>query len=163
MVRRMNFLNLVQLLAKIRGLLAIDLSAEGLRKWLGSLVNLADYLTDMTGLEWDDDLAALLRAAVDSDEVYAAFYAVVERVLTEMDDEQTGPDNVTPIPIGELGGRITRFASMAYNETGDARTVLTSPAVTCKVPAAEASGSLPWVTLISIVVRLVLYIVNCRK
>lgn len=151
MERTMNFLNVVQLLAKIRAMLAIDLSAEGLREWLRSLAGLAEYLTDMTGLEWDDDLAKLLRVSVESDEVFDAFYAVVERVLKRMDDEQ----EVTPIPMGELRTRLVRFVSEEYNTTPGTRTSFHSPAVIAQVPSAEAAGAMPWISLIGIVVQLI--------
>ena len=131
---KLGLLDLLGLLKRCRDLLGIDTSEEGLRDWLRKLVTLGEFLTDLTGVDWDDDALAVLSAAIESDEVYARIYAVIRRFLESAPaPEPVDPDGPLPILDSEVAA-IT---------------------AACSEPA---TIPVPWATLISLLVQIISWI-----
>jgi len=136
----LGILDLLGLLRRLRGLLEIDTSEAGLREWLRQVVAFGEFLTDLTGIEWDDDAINILKTAVESDEVYAAVYAVLKRFL----EAPVDPDD--PLPILDVTSLTEVWPSQRVS-TGDE-------------PAAFIP--IPWITIIGLIIKLIGWIKERR-
>lgn len=128
----LGILDLLGLLRRLRGLLEIDTSEAGLREWLRQVVAFGEFLTDLTGIEWDDDAINILKTAVESDEVYAAVYAVLKRFL----DAPVDPDD--PLPILDVSPIEAVCPAQSYTGPGPATFI-----------------PIPWITIIGLIIKLI--------
>jgi len=132
---RFRLLDLLRFLRQAKGLLDIDMSEEGLREWLRKLVTLGEFLTDLTGTEWDDDALAVLKEMVESDEVYSAVYRIVSQLIS--DDSE--------VLVGESAGITERRVQAAM------------------LPSDKPANPVLWITIISAVVKIIAVILERRR
>lgn len=73
-----------ELLAYVLPLLEIDLSKEGLRRWLRAFGALCRWAAEKTRIAIDDHLACLLGDMVEADHQYEHLYAVIVAIVAKL-------------------------------------------------------------------------------
>lgn len=145
---------LLKLLLKARGLLSIDTSHDGLRKWLKQLLSVFDFLAEQTAFEIDDGVIDFLSKVIADDEAYDALYAIVEKALDKFNpDEESSNTDDAVTPVEPILQEFVKSQMAAVDEM----------MIHCTKPMTASIGIMDWVNVIVQIIQMILSILQSKE